>query len=53
MVRRIAIPTVQSRHDRHRANHPRREPEIVVEPVRYRAVAIRTATGRMIVNRPT
>jgi hypothetical protein len=44
----------QSRHARHRDCKPRREEPVraVVAPVRYRVVAIRTATGRMLVNRP-
>jgi hypothetical protein len=42
----------QSRHDRHRDCRMRREQVAVVPPVRYRVVAIRTATGRILVNRP-
>jgi hypothetical protein len=43
--------TVLGRHERHR-EWPRTEPVVPVVPARYRLVAIRTATGRILVNRP-
>ncbi|WP_163512328.1 hypothetical protein [Fodinicola acaciae] len=43
--------TVLGRHERHR-EWPRREPVAPVAPARYRLVAIRTATGRILVKRP-
>jgi hypothetical protein len=54
VMQRGTIVAEQSRHSRHRDCRPRRDEPTVkaVAPVRYRVVAIRTATGRMLVNRP-
>lgn len=45
-----SVFTVLGRHERHR-DWPRRESLIAVAPARYRLVAIRTATGRILVRR--